>query len=456
MISNEAIKIEKSDDKVSKAFMWSHATSINGGFMMIAATLGSYFSVYMTDTIGIPAATASAIMFIATLWDAINDPIMGTIADRTHTKWGRYRPYFTIFPVLMLIVSTLIFYNPPGLTMNQKVIYIGAIYICYGMLTTILTMPQMAILPTVTRDNGERNKVVAAGAGFCAFSFTVASTFTPQLTAIFGGNYVPLMFIYGVLGVISFWVLFATSKEKYLPKVEKRPLGHDLKRLLRHKELLPVLLVWCLASLGYGLMFSASVYYIMYYMVRPDLISAYMGVISIGALISMVVLMPIALKIFKTGQKALIVTQGASFVLYALLFFFGKNITFLFIGSFLATCIASMGNALVNVLVNDVIDFIQLKEGVALNGTIAAVKGFAQKCGNTVTNSGILAVLAITGYIAGAVGQQPQIALIGINFLRFGAPAITAAVVVLCLKFYPIEKYYGEIEEMKSKMIAND
>ena len=64
------------------------------------------------------------------------------------------------------------------------------------MLTTILTMPQMAILPTVTRDNGERNKVVAAGAGFCAFSFTVASTFTPQLTAIFGGNYVPLMFIY--------------------------------------------------------------------------------------------------------------------------------------------------------------------------------------------------------------------------------------------------------------------
>ena len=86
MISNEAIKIEKSDDKVSKAFMWSHATSINGGFMMIAATLGSYFSVYMTDTIGIPAATASAIMFIATLWDAINDPIMGTIADRAHTN----------------------------------------------------------------------------------------------------------------------------------------------------------------------------------------------------------------------------------------------------------------------------------------------------------------------------------------------------------------------------------
>ena len=456
MIGSNETKIQNQDDKVSRAFVLSHATSINGGFMMVAATLGTYFSVYMTDTVGIPAATASAIMFIATLWDAINDPIMGMIADRTNTRWGRYRPYFTIFPVLMLIVVTLIFYNPPGLSMNQKIIYVGGIYICYGMLTTILTMPQMAILPTVTRDNEQRNKVVAAGAGVCAFSFTVAATFTPQLTGIFGGNYVPLMFIYGVLGVISFWGLFVTSKEKYLPKVEKRPITHDLKRLFRHKELFPILLVWCLAALGYGLMFSASVYYMMYYLARPDLISVYMGVISIGALISMVVLMPIALKIFKTGQKALIVTQGISFVLYGLLFFFGKNLTFLFVVSFLATCIASMGNALVNVLVNDVIDFIQLKEGVALNGTIAAVKGFSQKCGNTVTNSGILAVLAITGYIAGAIGQQPETAMLGINFLRFGAPAITAAVVVLCLKFYPIEKYYGEIEEMKSKMTAND
>lgn len=456
MKGNEETKIQMQDDKVSMAFVLSHATSVNGGFMMIAATIASYFAVYMTDTVGIPLATASAVMFIASLCDVISDPIIGLVADRTNTRWGRYRPYFTIFPVLMLIVSVLVFYNPSGLTMNQKVIYIGGIYICYGILSTMLTMPQMAILPAVTRDNAQRNKVVSAGAGFCAFSFTIASTFTPQLTGIFGGNYVPLMFIYGVLGVISFWGLFVTSKEKYLPKVEKTPIKDDLKRLFRHKELLPVLLVWFLASLGYGLMFSASVYYIMYYAARPDLISAYMGVISVGALISMVVLMPIALKVFKTGQKALMITQGISFVLYGLLFFFGKNLVFLFVVSFLATCMASMSNALVNVLVNDVIDFIQLKEGVALNGTIAALKGFFQKCGNTLTGSGILAVLAISGYIAGAIGQQPESAMIGINFLRFGAPTIITGLVALCLKFYPIERYYGEIEEMKSRMIAND
>lgn len=66
--------------------------------------------------------------------------------------------------------------------------------------------------------------------------------------------------------------------------------------------------------------------------------------------------------------------------------------------SFIATCVGAMVNALVNVLVNDTIDFIMLKEGKQLNGVISSVKGFAQKCGNTITNSGILAILAIFGF----------------------------------------------------------
>ena len=450
-----AQKASAKPEKVSNAFRWFHATSLNGGVMLIAATIASYYSVFMTDTIGIPAAAASVIMLVASLWDAINDPIMGTLADRTKTRWGRYRVYFTVFPVLMAIVGVLLFLNPPGLSTNQKIAYVAVTYICFGMLYTVLTMPHMAVLPAVTKDNGQRNKVIATGAGVCALAFTIAATFTTQMTGFFGGSYVPLMAIYGVIGIVSFWGLFATSKERYLAKVEKRPVAQDLKRLFRHTELYPIMLVWCLASMGYGLMFASSVYYVMYYLARPDLIPLYMGIISIGALVSMVVLMPIALKIFKTGQKALIVTQLITFVFYVIAFIFGKNLIILYVASFMATAIGSMSNALVNVLVNDTIDFIQLEEGVSLNGTISAIKGFAQKCGSTVTNSGILAILAATGYIAGAVGHQPSSAMVGLNILRFGAPAVICLIIVLCLKFYPLEKYYPAIEEMKSKMEAD-
>lgn len=166
----------------------------------------------------------------------------------------------------------------------------------------------------------------------------------------------------------------------------------------------------------------------------------------------MVVLMPIALKIFKTGQKALIVTQSVTFVCYIVAFLFGKNLIVLYITSFLATAIGSMSNGLVNVLVNDTIDFIQLKENTSLNGTISAIKGFCQKCGTTVVNSGILALLAASGYIAGAVGAQPEQTLLVLNLLRFGIPAIICVIITICLKFYPLEKYYPEIEKMKEKM----
>lgn len=453
MTNEKQVNPNGTEKEVTKAFKWFHATSLNGGAMMISATIASYFSVFMTDTMKIPLATASLIMLIATLWDAINDPIMGTIADRTKSKWGRYRPYFTVPPVLLAIVGVLLFLNPSGLSGTGKIWYVAIVYICYGMLTTILTMPQMAVLPAVTLDNQKRNSVIALGAGVCAVAFTIASSFTTNFLQWTKGSYIPFMVVYGVLTIISFWGLFATTKEKYLIPVEKRSVTGDLKKLFKHGQLYPIMLVWCLASVGYGLMFSSSVYYVMYYLARPDLISTYMLVVSMGALVSMVVLMPLALKIFKTGQKALIITQALTFVFYAIAFFFGKNnFIFLCVISFIATAIGSMSNALVNVLVNDTIDFIQLKENVSLNGTIAAVKGFAFKCGSTITNSGLLAILAVSGYVAGAVGHQPESAMFAMNLVRFGVPAIICIIIVICLKFYPLEKYYPEIEAMKEKM----
>ena len=284
---NTAVK-----DEVGTAFKWFHATSVNGGAMLMAAVIASYFSVYMTDTLKIPAAVASGIMFVATLWDAINDPMMGVIADRTKSRWGRYRPYFIFAPILLTFFATMIWIDWGFASTSAKVAYVLIMYIGYGMTVTMYTMPQMAILPAAVRDNEQRNMIISLGAGVCATAFTIGNTFTPNITGFFNNigfknGYVPFMLICGVLAFISFWGLFATSKgkEKYLVEPEK---GHPLKeigRVLKYKEVWPNLIAWVMASMGYGMMFSTSVYYIMYYWERPDLIPVYMGVISIGALI---------------------------------------------------------------------------------------------------------------------------------------------------------------------------
>ena len=148
--------------------------------------------------------------------------------------------------------------------------------------------------------------------------------------------------------------------------------------------------------------------------------------------------------------------ESISIVMYVILFFFGKqSFTLLCVLTFLSSITSAMQNALVNILVNDTIDFIMLKEGKTANGLVSAIKGFAQKCGNTVTSSGILAILAVSGYIAGAIGQQPESAMFALNFIKFGAPSLTGIIVILCVVFGPINKYKNEIEEMKAKMHEN-
>ncbi len=459
---------------LSKGFVWFHATSVNGGAMAIAATISTYFSLYVQESIGITAAQLSVILLICSLWDAINDPMMGVICDSCNPRWGRYRTWFTFTPVFLLVDMFLLFSNPGFIqgSVTAKCVYVCITYMFYGMIVTAYTMPQMAILPAMTLDDQERNDVLAKGAGVCALMFTIASTFSTQLVQIFG-SYRRIMCIYAVFAIISFWGLFKTSEERYVaPKDENGGLK-QLIYVFRHKEIWPVMLAWCLAAVSYGFMFTSSVYYAQYVMAPTRVnfetmdeaaigatvggtISTYMGFISMGALISMMVLMPIFLKKFKTGYQAIIVSQILTIACYAILFFTGRlNFMYCCILSFIATAVGAMINALVNVLVNDTIDFIMLKEGKQLNGIVSSVKGFAQKCGNTITNSGVLAILAICNFDAtlGPFGQ-PASAVTGTNVVRFLVPALVSVVILIIMIFYPLKKFFPEIEQMKKRMAA--
>ncbi|MCC8101365.1 MAG: MFS transporter [Clostridiales bacterium] len=168
----------------------------------------------------------------------------------------------------------------------------------------------------------------------------------------------------------------------------------------------------------------------------------------------MMVLMPIFLRKFKTGYQALIVSQILTIACYVILFFTGRlNFWYCCILSFVATAVGAMVNALVNVLVNDTIDFILLKEGKQLNGIVSSVKGFAQKCGNTVTSSGILAIIAVAGFSTDyGIFGQPASATTSINIARFAVPALVSVVILVIMMFYPLKKYFPEIAAMKEKM----
>lgn len=471
-MSNDTVKKKG----LGKAFLVFYATSLNGGAMAIFATISTYFSLYVQEEIGITAAQLSVVMFIGSAWDMISDPIMGIFCDSHTSRWGRYRVWFIFTPVLLLVDMFLLFSNPGFIqgSTAAKCIYVCLTYMLYGTAVTAYTMPHMAILPAMTMDDAQRNRAISAGAASCAIAFTVASTFSTQLARL-AGSYRTLMCIYALLAIISFWGLYKTSEERYVMPLSKGSEGFkNLLRVLRHKEIWPVILTWCLSAVSYGFMFSSSVYYARYLLapkrvdpaamdgetigsVIGSTISTYMGFVSVGALVSMMVLMPLFLKKFKTGYKAMLVSQILTIACYGLLYFTGRmNFMYCCILSFIATAVGAMVNALVNILVNDTIDFILLKEGKQLNGIVSSVKGFAQKCGNTITNSGILAILALCGFDASLDEfSQSTAAVEGTNITRFLIPIIVSAIILIIMIFYPLKKYFPQIAEMKSKLTAD-
>jgi sugar (glycoside-pentoside-hexuronide) transporter len=431
------------------------AVAYGGGPMAIFALSASYLSMFMTDIVGIPAATAAVILGVANLWDAINDPIMGIIADRTRSRWGRYRPYFLFVPILFAIFSTLAFLNP-SFSPGGKVAWITVFYIGVGMTYTACLMPTYAIVPAHVKSFQERNKFVTWGGIVTSLGFFVINVFTLQIAGFFKGFW-PLVAIIGVISVVSYFWLFFESKERYLIETGKRPIFQDLKVVFRHKELYPLLAIWLFCPLSFGVMMSSSVYYVMYYLARPDLIPVYMGVLSVASCVSMMVVMPFFLKFFKYGHKALMWSLLPSAILFLILFFTGnKSFTLLCVLTFISAALSAMENHLINLLMTDMVDFVQLKDGLSLNGILSSLRSFAYKCGTTLNISGTLAVLAATGYVAGAVGAQPESTMIGINVVRFLFPTILAILIVILCAFYPLEKYYPAIEKMKAEMQAKE
>lgn len=129
---------EKKELSMSERISWALGQST--GRQFITALVSTYILIFMTDVFGVPAAAAGVIMTAATVWDAINDPIMGGIADRTKTRWGTYRPYLLLIPLPLSIVSVLLF-AAPNLTTTGKIVYMAVLYICYGMLVTAIEIP---------------------------------------------------------------------------------------------------------------------------------------------------------------------------------------------------------------------------------------------------------------------------------------------------------------------------
>lgn len=437
--------MEKSKLSFSERIIWALGQST--GRQFITALVSTYVLVFLTDTFGVPAGAAGVIMTVAAIWDAINDPILGTIADRTKTRWGTYRPYLLFVPLPLSIVSVLLF-AAPDLTVTGKIAYTAVLYICYGMLVTAIEIPYNALLPTMTRDEMVKNDTISLSTFFASFMILIVSSFTTNLVSVFGGDdpskgYMILVGIGAVLMCITSWLAFAKCKERYtVEKTQTMSVKESVVTLFKVKQMYPMILFWCAGCILFQIVMSSSVYYCMYYLMNPALITTYMLVISVSGMIGVLVLMPLLLRAVKGSiKKAVTITQSICVVCYAVCFLVGgKSIPLLYVLTFISSMLATMTNAFRPMTVVGMTDYVLQESGAQLNGTISAIGGFAYKCGTAISNAVLAGVLAVTGYVAGAIGQQPEEVLTGINSVRFLVPLAATVLYIILIQFYPERK----------------
>lgn len=437
--------MEKKELSFSEKISW--AIGLSTGRQFITAMISTYILVFMTDVFGIAAGAAGLIMTLATVWDAINDPILGGLADRTRTRWGTYRPYLLFVPLPLAIVATLLF-AAPDLSAAGKVAYAAILYICYGMLVTCIEIPFYALLPTMTKNEMERNDTISLGTFIASLVILVVTSFTTNLVEVLGNGdtamgYMLLALIGSVFMCITSWLAFAKCKERYtVEKSDEVPARQALVELFKVKEIYPMLIFWCVGCILFNLIMASSVYYCMYYLMNPALIASYMLTINIAGMVGVMLLMPIILRAVKGSmKKAVIFTQTISAVCFLICYFIaGQNVTAIYVFTFIGAMFATMTNAFRPMTVVGMTDYVLKTTGNQLNGTISAIGGFAYKCGTALSNALLAGMLAATGYVAGAIGQQPDAFMTGINSVRFLIPFIATIIYIALILFYPEKK----------------
>ena len=218
------------------------------GYNFMYYWLSTYLMIYYTDTIGIPAATVSVMMLVVRIFDAFNDPVIGSLADRTNSRWGRYRPWFMLGSIAMACFIVLIFAASPGWQMTSRLLWMWGIYLLLTVASTCSNMPYGALNGCITPDSEDRAKVSGLRMMFANVSSMVTVIIAVPLMIAFSSDgsassargYFWAVLITCILGLPTMIVSCCKTKEVLTPPPtqNKIPMNLQMKSLVKNKAVL--------------------------------------------------------------------------------------------------------------------------------------------------------------------------------------------------------------------------
>lgn len=415
--------------------------------------VGSYLTVFYTDVVGFVPAVVSIIMLVARIWDAINDPMMGAIAERTRTRFGRFRPYIAFGCPFLALFGILTFVAPFG-NGTAGVIWAAVIYIAAGMLYTLTNIPYASLVSVMTTDANERNQLNAfRSAGMFAGQIIVSFCSSSIILAFSGGastgtahGYMMTAVIYSLASIPLFLLVFFNSREVVQPKGDMRkvPITETFKNLVKNKYLMIISAIMLCEMTGYMGRIAITSYYVIYCIGSYALIGTIMVIPCILGVISSMISTPVIKVIGKRNTLLLgMIIQAVGLILIYFTPF--TNMPIIYLGHVIFGA-GGIATPVMLSMVADSVDYMDLKTGIRTDGTAYATYGLASKAGNAIGSAVGVLLLGAFGYVANA--EQTTQALHGINLTVNLLPAIVLLVgAALCLLWNLSDKDAAEIRE---------
>ena len=427
---------------------------------MFWKVFSAYLPIFYTNVFGLDLSVAALLFLVTKIWDAVSDPMMGIIADRTSTKWGKYRPYLLWIAVPFAIAGILLF-TTPDMGETGKNVWAFATYILMMTIYTAINVPYGSMLGVMTEDTDEKT-VFSSYRMFFAYtgSFIVLAFWEPLCNALAGTSgkltYDPqawqyAMIVVGVICCLLFILTFAMTRERLKPAIKESSISSDLKSLLRNGPWW-ILLGGVLFFNFFGaIRYAVIPYYFTTQIAEKATLSFfsieflfYAGIFftlgEIANMIGVAVATPIT---FKIGKK--------STFLYSLFAIIGLCIAFYFVptdstGGYWTLLVLQIATGIFTGIISplvwsmyaDISDYAELKFKTASTGLIFSSSSMAQKFGGAFGTSAVLWLLAAFGFNTAEGAAQTPDAIEGLRMLISWIPAAVAALSAIFIFIYPL------------------
>lgn len=403
--------------------------------------VGFWILIFYTDTFGISAAAAGTIMLIARVWDMVNDPLMGIIADRTRTRWGKFRPYILWMALPYSILAVLTF-STPNFGETGKVLYAAITYFLLMTVYTAINLPYSSLGAVMTSDSYERAGLNSYRFVFAFVGQLIVSGTALSLATYFGKGdqakgYQLTLILFAVISFILFMITFRTTKERvHPPKSQRNSVKEDFKNLWKNRPWVILFFVGIISFIMFAMQNLSVAYYFKYYIGEESGVQLFNVIGSIALIVVIPFSKPLAKRFGK--RNVFLASSILSGIFFVLLYLPGpENLKWIYTFNILAKMAYAPAVPLIWTMLADTADYSEWKTGRRSTGLTFSAATFAQKAGWGI--GGALAgwLLAIFKFVPNV--EQTDTAIMGMKLMVSVIPGFLYMSCAILLFFYSID-----------------